>query len=201
MINSKQDYFFYLEADRLSLGRKTKKPIISDEIWIFQKLLRKYEYYHNCKIHSIPISRVYYSILITKYKLYSMLLGFTIPINTFGPGLNIAHRGTIIINGNAAIGENCRIHAGVNIGTEAGHSGKAPEIGNNIYIGPGAKLFGKIRIADGIVVGANAVVNKSFTDANISIGGIPAKQISSKGSEGLLIKGTELARNNDQYVT
>ena len=109
---------------------------------------------------------------------------FTIPLNTFKKGLSIAHIGPIIVNGSARIGENCRIHVGVNIGTAAGASGDAPQIGNNVYIGPGAKLFGLIHIADGVAIGANAVVNKDCLQENVALGGVPAKIINYKGSNG-----------------
>jgi serine O-acetyltransferase len=39
------------------------------------------------------------------------------------------------------------------------------------------------------VIGANAVVNKSFPEGNQTLGGVPATVISSKTSEGLLLKG------------
>jgi len=74
----------------------------------------------------------------------------------------------------------------VNIGTAAGQSEAAPTIGDNCYIGPGAKLFGPIEIGSNTAIGANAVVNRSFPDGHLTLGGIPAKQISSRGSEGLL---------------
>lgn len=71
---------------------------------------------------------------------------------------------------------------GVNIGTRAGVPDEAPTIGDDVYIGPGAKLFGRIEVSDRIAVGANAVVNKSFGEPGISIGGVPAKKISDKGN-------------------
>jgi serine O-acetyltransferase len=77
----------------------------------------------------------------------------------------------------------------VNIGTEAGKSASSPTIGDNCYIGPGAKIFGEIIIGANTVIGANAVVNKSFPEGNQTIAGIPARVISQKSSEGLLIKG------------
>lgn len=64
----------------------------------------------------------------------------------------------------------------VNIGANGG-SHKAPKIGDNVYIGPGAVIFGDIEIADGCYVGANAVVNKSFLEPNSVIVGIPAKVV------------------------
>jgi len=66
---------------------------------------------------------------------------------------------------------------GVNIGTIPGSLDSAPIIGDNIYIGPGAKLYGKITIPNGCVIGANSVVNKSFEEENVCIAGVPAKII------------------------
>jgi len=122
-----------------------------------------------------------------RHRRLGRLLGFSIPPNVFGPGLSIAHYGTIVVNPGAKIGANCRLHVGVNIGTSAGQSVAAPTLGDNCYIGPGAKLFGHIEIGPGTVIGANAVVNESFPDGHITLGGVPAKQISSRGSGGLLV--------------
>lgn len=64
-----------------------------------------------------------------------------------------------------------------------GENGKAPTIGDNCFIGPGAKLFGDIKIGDNVAIGANAVVNKDFGD-NVTIAGVPAKVESKKGTNG-----------------
>ena len=114
--------------------------------------------------------------LLAKYKFrkISVKLGFSIPINVFGPGLSLPHRGNIIINPQTSIGENCRIHVGVNIGA---HHDKAPRIGNNVYIGPGAIIFGDIEIADNVSIGANATVNKSVLEPNSVVAGTPAKVV------------------------
>jgi serine O-acetyltransferase len=101
----------------------------------------------------------------------------------------------LIVNPEARIGANCHIFNGVVIGMEHRYySGDAPVIGNNIYIGPGAKIFGPITIADNIAIGVNAVVNKSFMEPGITIAGVPARKISDKGSEKLITKGSEIAR-------
>ena len=102
-------------------------------------------------------------------------LGFSIPLNVFGSGLSIAHVGPIVVSPYARIGRNCRIHVGVNIGTRAGVPDEAPTIGDDVYIGPGAKLFGPIEVADRIAARANAVVNKSFTEPGVSVGGVPVE--------------------------
>ncbi len=184
MIESRKDYLFYLEKDRIALVQRSKKPkLFGDEVWKFQRLLRKLEYFTNCR--KSLFWKPAYLLLKYRFRRLSIRLGFDIPGNVFGPGLSIAHYGTIIVNGAARIGANCRIHAGVNIGTKAGHTFLAPKIGDNVYIGPGAKIFGPIEIASGIAIGANSVVNKSFPEPNISIAGVPARKISAKGSEGL----------------
>jgi serine O-acetyltransferase len=190
MIQSKEDYLFYLESDRLSLEIPEKyPPLLGMETWKFQRLLRTIEYYKNCK--KGIFWKIYLFFLKWKFHNLSLLLGYHVEPDVCGPGLSL-HFYSIGINGYAKIGANCRISPGVNIGEKAGGAGLAPKIGDNVYIGPGAKLFGDITIADGIAIGANAVVNKSFLEPGISIGGIPAKKISDKGSEGLLVRGTEL---------
>ena len=103
-------------------------------------------------------------------------LSFSIPVNTIDEGLSIAHYGSIIVNDKVRIGKNCRIHVGVNIG-EGGSEAKAPQIGDNCYLGPGAKLFGGIVLGDNVRVGANAVVNKSFPDGNCTLVGVPAHKV------------------------
>jgi serine O-acetyltransferase len=57
-----------------------------------------------------------------------------------------------------------------------------PTIGDNVFIGPGAKLFGEINIGDNVMIGANAVVTKSFEEGCCRIAGIPAKKISDEGN-------------------
>ena len=61
-----------------------------------------------------------------------------------------------------------------------------------MYIGVGVVIIGDVEIADNIVIGANAVVNKSFLEPGITIAGVPARKISDKSSEGLLIRATEI---------
>lgn len=174
MIRTHKDYLCYIAADALAnskLRRGGIKAILfPDLIWSFIKALRKTECYKN------QAGIVYKLLFIWYYRRYRKLgykLGFSIPLNVFGPGMSIPHYGTIVVNGNSRIGKNCRIHASVNIGASGG-SNSAPVIGDNVYLGPGAILFGKIVIADNVTVAANATVNKSFEKENSTIGGTPA---------------------------
>lgn len=180
MIDSKAKLKEYLERDQKALNIKMKKPgIFGCEIWKFQIYLRKIEYYINCKKGFInKLILKYYNIRF--YKL-GVKLNFYIRPNVFEKGLSIAHIGPVIVNDYAKIGENCRIHVGVNIGATVDKPKDAPIIGNNVYIGPGAKIYGKIKIGNNVAIGANAVVNRDVPD-NVTVAGVPAKIVSNKGN-------------------
>lgn len=162
MITDKDSLAFYLAADRFALGKTRKYPrLFSDEIWKFQILLRKCEFYKNTRSnHSL-------SALYTRYRFHrlSVKLGFDIPMIVVGPGMKINHRGTVVINGNSHIGKWCDMHPGVCVGDNPvwGGNGETitnvPTVGDFVFLGPGAKLFGKIVVGDGVMVSANAVVN------------------------------------------
>jgi serine O-acetyltransferase len=181
MINNKKDYIYYLKRDRIALevyndtfASKIKIKVFPNPVWTFQKRMRKLEYYSNCK--NKGLYKLYILYLKYKYRAISVKLNFSIPINIFGPGLSIVHYGTIIINYTTKIGANCRMHAGVNIGASGGEI-QGPILGDNVYLAPGAKVFGKITIPNNTAIGANAVVNKSFEKENTIIAGIPAKVV------------------------
>lgn len=180
-IQDRHDFRAFLEADRVALGRERNlRALVLDDVWRFQRALRRYEYHLNCG-HRLRCIGAW-----AAWRRHSRRLGFTIPPNTFGPGLSIAHYGTIVVNSGARIGSNCRLHVGVNIGTAAGANNAAPTVGENVYIGPGAKLFGLITVGKGAVIGANAVVNRDVP-AGVTVGGVPARIISENSSNGLLV--------------
>ncbi|MBX2827780.1 MAG: serine acetyltransferase [Flavobacteriaceae bacterium] len=179
----------FLRYDRIAQGGGNfYRKFLASPVFRFTVLLRINEYLVN---NSIPmLLRI---IPYFWYRRISVRLGFSIPFNVFDYGLGIVHYGLLIVNPDTRVGSNCRIHAGVNIGGSAGFrkpgdtARYAPTIGSNCYIGPGAKLFGPITIGDNSVIGANAVVNKSF-EGNCTIGGVPAKVLSDKNSEGMVYK-------------
>ena len=175
MIKYKTDYLNYLQTDLANSDFKpTLKSRFFNEIWLYQRLLRKQEYYNNCTKGAV--SSVVKFWLEYRRKRLGNRLGFSIPCNVFGPGLSIAHIGTIVVNAKVKVGANCRIHVCVNIGA-AKDKNEAPIIGDNAYIGPGAKLYGGITLGDNVSIGASAVINKSFPEGNCTIVGVPGKAI------------------------
>jgi len=99
-----------------------------------------------------------------------------------GPGLYIGHFGCIFLGGNTKIGKFCNISQENTIG----YAGRAdsrglPVIGDFVYLAPGAKIIGKIRIGNNVAIGANAVVTHDIPDNAVAVG-VPAKVISFNSS-------------------
>ena len=91
----------------------------------------------------------------------------------FGPGFVLIHSLGVVINGNVRGGSGVKIEHQVTIGAEKRQS---PILGNNVFVGAGAKIVGAVRLGDGAKIGANAVV---LTDipAGATAVGIPAKVV------------------------
>ena len=87
----------------------------------------------------------------------------------------------IIISNQAKLGKNVVILQQVTIGLKKAGGG-APTIGNNVFIGAGAKILGEISIGDGAVIGANAVVLNDVPSNCLAIG-VPARIISREANQ------------------
>jgi serine O-acetyltransferase len=127
---------------------------------------------YECNIPIIrEISKLLYFFL---RKLSEMFFGIGIwPECDIGPGLKIEHWGSVIVVAKK-IGKNCRISQQVTIGYIGGFKGgDRPIIGDNVYIGAGAKVLGDIKIGNNVKIGANAVVIKDVPDNAIAVG-VPA---------------------------
>ena len=109
-----------------------------------------------------------------------LLFNSTIPLAAeIGRGSRCAHRGVaVILHPRARVGERCVIRAQVVIGGARPGDGPddVPTIGNDVAIGVGAKLLGPIRIGDGAVIGANAVVLNDVPPGALAAG-VPARVI------------------------
>ena len=103
--------------------------------------------------------------------------GLHVPVNCFGKGLTIFHLYPILMNGNVTVGEYCRIMPGVKIVGDDTPEDRAPVLGDHVTLGAGCIVVGGIELADGITVGAGAVVTKSFPEPGITIAGVPAKKL------------------------
>lgn len=85
----------------------------------------------------------------------------------------LVHTQGIVIGRDVKIGEHCRLYSGVVLGV-AGKEKDQPILGKEVTVYSGAKVVGGIRLGDGCVVGANAVVTRDVK-AHTTVIGIPAK--------------------------
>ena len=92
-----------------------------------------------------------------------------IPLETQMEGLPTFPHGLtgIFISCNAKIGKNCVIFHQVTIGSNTlpdSRGNGAPVIGDNVYIGCGAKIIGNVRVGNNVRIGANCVVTQDIPD-------------------------------------
>jgi serine O-acetyltransferase len=115
---------------------------------------------------------------------YKYKFGVVIPHSAkIGRGLYIGHIRNIVISDQAVIGDNCNLSQDVTIGqANRGVRKGAAVIGNNVYIGPGAKIVGAVHVGHNVAIGANCVVTKDIPD-NAVVVGVPGRVISFEGSK------------------
>lgn len=92
----------------------------------------------------------------------------------FGEGFVLIHSTGIVINGQVRGGSRIYIEHQVTIGAERRTS---PSLGNDVFIGAGAKLIGAVQVGDGARIGANAVVVDDVPPHSTVVG-IPARVVS-----------------------
>ena len=139
---------------------------------LFEFLLKKESVDYYWKVRSKIneskniFSRTYYKIVHKRLMLkHNSDISFKIPIAnkpTFPHGIN-----GIFISRKAIIGKNCTIFHQVTIGSNTLSSSKhcgAPRIGDNVYIGCGAKIIGGVNIGNNVRIGANCVVVEDIPD-------------------------------------
>ncbi len=126
----------------------------------------------------IPILNILFKIsAFVLFKGIEILTGISLPASAdIGKGFLIGHFGNIIVHSQAKIGEHCSVGPGVLIGTRGLGNNAVPVIGNDVYIGVGAKILGAVHVGDHVRIGANAVVLSDIPDGATAVG-IPAKII------------------------
>jgi serine O-acetyltransferase len=123
-------------------------------------------------------------------QLSRMLTGIEIhPGAKIGKGLFIDHGMGVVIGETAEIGDNVTLYHGVTLGgTGKDDTGKRhPTVGNNVFIGSGAKILGPIVVGDNVKIGANAVVLENIPSDCTAVG-IPARIIYKNKAEIIEIK-------------
>ncbi len=140
-----------------------------------KRLLKSVRDYQSHAGRSEPIHKMLRKYASLRHLFWTLVTASDIdPHMKFGSGLVLPHPNGVVIHEDAVIGNNCMIMQQVTIGMTA--NGEAPTIGNDVYIGAGAKILGKVQVGDGARIGAQAVV-LSDVPAHCTAVGIPARII------------------------
>jgi serine O-acetyltransferase len=99
----------------------------------------------------------------------------------FGPGFVLIHSNGIVINAQVRAGSNIHLEHQVTIGAQ---DRRSPTLGNDIFIGAGAKVIGHVTIGDNTRIGANAVVITDIPPNSTAVG-IPAQVVRSSQKQAM----------------
>ncbi len=121
--------------------------------------------HHQCPLLEMALSKV-----------NSALLGCVIGRGAeFGPGFVLVHANGIVINGAVRGGAGVKLEHQVTIGAERRQS---PTLGDDVFIGAGAKVLGAVHVGSRAKVGANAVVVHDVAEG-MTVVGVPAHPVRS----------------------
>lgn len=101
-----------------------------------------------------------------------------------GRGFFIDHGMGTVIGATAEIGKNCVMFHNVTLGGTGKHKGKRhPTLGNNVSVGTGAILIGRVKIGNNVKIGADTfIINKSIPN-NCTVVGTPGKIVRLKNKK------------------
>ena len=91
----------------------------------------------------------------------------------FGPEFVLIHSTGVVINSDVQGGRGITLEHQVTIGAE---KDRAPVLGDNVFIGAGAKVVGSITVGSNVKIGANAVVLTDIPDGVTAVG-VPARVV------------------------
>jgi serine O-acetyltransferase len=184
------DRYVYMQLDQPPTGvamlwRILRAFLGRPGMWVMlQYRVSRWVHFH---LH-IPVLRPLLKLVCAIWqKLVEMITSVELPNRAeIGGGVFMPHANGIVIHIDAKIGCNCNISQQVTIGVGGTDPSGTPTIGDRVFLGPGAKLFGPITVGHDVAIGANAVVMKDLPNHVVAVG-IPAKVISEKGSRELVL--------------
>lgn len=113
------------------------------------------------------------------YHRYSVKGNIEIAFFSIKSGVKIIHSsGSIIINSNAIIGHNSQLSPGVIVGISSiKRKDEVPIIGDNVYLAPNSKVYGKSIIGDNVIIGTDTIVRDANIPSNCNVIGNPNRII------------------------
>ena len=119
----------------------------------------------------VPLKVV--SFLFTRFCVIFMEMDID-PQADIGGGLYIGHIGGVHINPGAVLGKNCDLAHRITIGASAMGRKGVPVLGDEVYIGTGAVLVGKIKVGNGAKIAANTLVMTNVPEG-ATVMGVPGR--------------------------
>ncbi len=108
--------------------------------------------------------------------LIEVTTGITLPREaTIGKNFHLVHSGNIKVHPRSVIGDNCGLMHHVTLGQSSCRKGDQgyPKLGDNVFIGAGAKVLGGVKVGSGSQVAAHSLVVTDITPNSIVMG-VPA---------------------------
>ncbi len=178
------EYRYLILADLYRYTRRCDWPALGRQLLTGEsyKLVFWMRTARFCRRHPV-LKYLLYPLAKAVWKRYKFKFGIGIPFDTpIGPGLYIGHFGAIFVSPGARIGRNVNLSPGVTIGKiNRGRLAGYPTIGDNVFIGSGAKVLGAVTVRSGVVISCNCVVADNVPE-NAIVVGIPAMVVSRAGS-------------------
>ena len=118
-----------------------------------------------------PLTLMYRNMFRHCRNVYGIELPYTVRV---GRGVVIEHQGGIVVHGASVIGDRRIIRQGCTLGVRRiADLRSAPYLDNDVELGAGAVVLGKVHVGSGARVGANAVVLRDVPPGCLAIG-VPA---------------------------
>jgi serine O-acetyltransferase len=122
----------------------------------------------------VPFSAVYKALYQGVRNFYGIELPYTARI---GRRVVIEHQSGIVVHGHTAIGDDCILRQGVTLGNRRSDRPQdAPQLGERVSVGAGAKILGAVVVGSDAQIGANAVVLSDIPPGGLAVG-IPARLV------------------------
>ena len=155
--NLRQDY------SRIREIRGSRSSLFWLECLLFENgfnAVLLYRIAHGFKSRRIPFMGPFFA------RLSQIITGVEIgPAAMIGPGLFISHGEGVVIGGGVKIGRNAFLLQQVTIGaTSQARIDQMPVLGDDVFVGAGARVLGGVRIGSHVKIGANSVVTENVPD-------------------------------------
>lgn len=99
------------------------------------------------------------------------------PKANIAPGLRIGHPQGVFIGPDVKVGIRSTFNQGTCVTADQRMQDENPQVGNYLYMSPGSKVFGPVKVGDRVWVGPNSVVMKDIESDKVVLG-VPGRAMS-----------------------